>query len=134
MDYYKISKDNWQCIKQFNSLEDAQAYANTLGTGYVAAFWRSYQIPSLLDKLNMDLNFCKDLIDEFLEDNRIANITPAQSDQILSKFKDILSFAQTGAVPSLQVHLPLIPIDEIFTQERKDKYINQLNDYVNQFP
>jgi hypothetical protein len=71
---------------------------------------------------------------EFLEDNRIANITPAQSDQILLKFKDILSFAQTGAVPSLQVHLPLIPTDEIFTQERKDKYINQLNDYVNAFP
>jgi hypothetical protein len=65
MDYYKISKDNWQCIKQFNSLADAQAYADTLGTGYVAAFWRSYQIPSLLDKLNMDLNFCKDRSDTF---------------------------------------------------------------------
>ena len=134
MDYYKISKDNWQCIKQFNSLADAQAYADTLGTGYVAAFWRNYQVPSLMDKLQMDLNFCTDLIDEFLEDNRIANITPEQSDAGLLKFQNILAFAQTGAVPSLQVHLPLIPIDEVFTQVRKDKYINQLNDYVNAFP
>ena len=134
MDYYKISKDNWQCIKQFNSLADAQTYADTLGTGYVAAFWRNYKVPSLMDKLQMDLNFCKDLIDEFLEDNRIANITPEQSDAFLLKFQNILAFAQTGAVLSLQVHLPLIPIVEVFTQVRKDKYINQLNDYVNAFP
>lgn len=133
MDYYKISKDNWQTVMQFPTLEDAQAHADTLGVGYTAIFWKAFSSPQLYDKLESDINFCNKLIETFLEDNRIAAITPTQSDQILLKFKDILSFAQTGAVPSLQVHLPTIPIDEVFTQARKDKYVAMLNDYVNQF-
>lgn len=133
MDFYKISKDEWQCVKQFQSLEAAQAYADSLGQGYTAAFWRAFVAPTLNDRLEMDINFCSELIAEFLEDNRKANITPEQSDAVLLKFKDILSFAQTGAIASLEVHLPLIPIDEVFTQVRKDKYINQLSEYVAKF-
>jgi len=31
------------------------------------------------------------------------------------------------------VHLPNIPVDEVFTQERKDKYIQMVTDYLAQF-
>ena len=81
----------------------------------------------------MDMAVCQNLISEFLEDNRNMNITPEQSDGVLMKFKDILSFAQTGAVASLNVHLPLIPVDEVFTQERKNKYVNQISEYMQIF-
>ena len=133
MDFYKISKNEWQYINQFQSIEDAQNYAESLGQGYTASFWRSFVAPTLNDRLEMDINFCSGLIAEFLEDNRKANITTEQSDAILLKFKNILSFAQTGAIASIEVHLPLIPIDDIFTQTRKDKYINQITEYVQKF-
>ena len=60
-------------------------------------------------------------------------ITSEQSEQVLVKFRDILAFAQTGAVTSIQTYLPLIPVDDVFTQERKDKYIQMISDYLAQF-
>ena len=59
--------------------------------------------------------------------------TQEQNDAILVKFRDILAFAQTGAIESINVHLPSIPVDEVFTQERKDKYIQMVTDYLAQF-
>lgn len=133
MDYYRIYKNDWSMVRQFASINDAQTFADSLGTGYVAEFWKAFQQPDIYQRLQMDMDFCQNLISEFLEDNRNMNITPEQSDAVLMKFKDILSFAQTGAVASLNVHLPLIPVDEIFTQERKDKYMNQISEYMQIF-
>lgn len=133
MDYYRIYKNDWSTVRQFASINDAQTFAESLGTGYVAEFWKAFQQPDIHQKLQMDMDFCQNLISEFLEDNRNMNITPEQSDAVLMKFKDILSFAQTGAVASLNVHLPLIPVDEVFTQERKNKYINQISGYMQIF-
>jgi hypothetical protein len=81
----------------------------------------------------MDLDFGTHLIYVFVEDNRIMNITSEQSEAVLVKFRDVLAFAQTGAITSIQTYLPLIPIDDVFTQERKDKYIKMINDYLAQF-
>jgi len=133
MDYYRIHKNDWSTVRQFASINDAQTFADSLGTGYVAEFWKAFQQPDIYQRLQMDMDFCQNLISEFLEDNRNMNITPEQSDAVLMKFKDILSFAQTGAVASLNVHLPLIPVDEIFTQERKNKYVNQISEYMQIF-
>ena len=133
MNYYRIYKNDWSTVRQFASINDAQTFAESLGTGYVAEFWKAFQQPDVYQKLQMDMDFCQNLISEFLEDNRNMNITPEQSDAVLMKFKDILSFAQTGAVASLNVHLPLIPVDEIFTQERKNKYVNQVSEYMQIF-
>lgn len=133
MNYYRIYKNDWSTVRQFASINDAQTFAESLGTGYVAEFWKAFQQPDVYQKLQMDMDFCQNLISEFLEDNRNMNITPEQSDAVLMKFKDILSFAQTGAVASLNVHLPLIPVDEIFTQERKNKYVNQISEYMQIF-
>ena len=133
MDYYKISKDLWSTIKKFASLEDAQAFANSLGEGYTAEYYAPYTPPTLQERLTMDLQFGQDLVYVFVEDNRIMNITPAQSEAVLQKFRDILAFAQTGAITSINTYLPAIPVDEVFTQERKDKYIQMITDYLAQF-
>ena len=133
MDYYKIYKDQWSLIKQFATLEDAQAFADTLGTGYVAEFYKAYTAPTIQERLIMDLEFGSSLIYVFVEDNRIMDITSEQSEAVLVKFRDVLAFAQTGAITSIQTYLPLIPTDEVFTQERKDKYSQMINDYLVQF-
>lgn len=133
MNYYKIYKDNWSTLQKFASLEEAQAYADTLGEGATAEYYAPYVPPTIQERLELDLQFGQQLVYVFVEDNRIMDITPAQSEAALQKFRDILAFAQTGAITSIQTYLPLIPIDEVFTQERKDKYVQMINDYVAQY-
>ena len=133
MNYYKIIKGLYSVIKRFDTLEEAQAFAETLGDGYTAEFYAPYVPLTLQDRLNSDLQFGQQLIYVFVEDNRIMEITSEQSEQVLVKFRDILAFAQTGAVTSIQTYLPLIPVDDVFTQERKDKYIQMISDYLAQF-
>ena len=133
MNYYKIFKDLWSCVKKFASLEDAQAFADSLGEGYTAEFYAPYTPPTIQERLQMDMQFGQDLVFVFVEDNRIMGTTQEQNDAILVKFRDILAFAQTGAIESINAHLPTIPIDEVFTQERKDKYMAMVTDYLAQF-
>jgi len=133
MNLYKISKDYWEVVKKFATLEDAQAFADSLGEGYTAEFYAPYTSPTIQERLQMDMSFGQDLVFVFVEDNRIMGTTQEQNDAILVKFRDILAFAQTGAIESINTHLPNIPIDEVFTQERKDKYIAMVTDYLAQF-
>ena len=133
MNYYKISKDLWSVIKRFDTLEQAQEFADSLGTGYTVEYIGPYVPPSIEEKLSMDMAFGNELVTTFVYDNRIKEITSEQSEAVLIKFRDILAFAQTGAITSIQTYLPLIPIDDVFTQERKDKYIQMIDTYLAQF-
>ena len=133
MNYYKITKGTYSVLKRFDTLEEAQDFADTLGDGYTAEFYAPYVPLTLQERLDSDLEFGQHLIYVFVEDNRIMEITSEQSEQVLVKFRDILAFAQTGAVTSIQTYLPLIPVDDVFTQERKDKYIQMISDYLAQF-
>jgi hypothetical protein len=133
MNYYKIIKDNCQTIQRFASLEEAQAYADSLGEGATAEFFAPYVPPTIQERLELDLQFGQQLVYVFVEDNRIMDITPTQSESVLQKFRDILAFAQTGAIPSIQTYLPLIAVDEVYTQKRKDKYVQMINDYLAQY-
>ena len=133
MNYYKISKDNWSCTKEFATLEEAQLFAESLGKGYEVEYISPVEPISIEQRLSMDMSFGQELVNDFVYDNRIMSITSEQSEAVLVKFRDILAFAQTGAITSIQTYLPLIPTDEVFTQERKDKYTQMINDYLNQF-
>ncbi len=133
MNYYKIYKALWSLIKQFANLDAAEAFAAGLGPGYTAEFYKEYTPPTIQERLQSDLDFGAHLIYVFVEDNRTMNITPEQSEAVLIKFRDILAFAQTGAITSIKNYLPLIPVDDVYTQQRKDKYINLINNYLEQY-
>ena len=133
MNYYTISKDLWSTIQKFESLDAAQAFADSLGEGYTAEYYAPYTPMTIQERLNLDMSFGQELVYVFVEDNRIMDITSAQSEAVLQKFRDILAFAQTGAITSIDTYLPAIAVDEVFTQERKDKYIQMITDYLAQF-
>ena len=133
MNYYKISKDNWSVVKRFDTLEEAQAFADSLGEGYTVEYVGPYVPPSVAERLDMDMQFCQDLITTFVYDNREIGTTQEQNDALMAKFQTVLAFAQVGAVESINAHLPSIPTDEVFTQERKDKYMQMITDYLAQF-
>lgn len=134
MDYYKIYKEGFELVNLYESLEAAQAVADSLpNQPYQVEFYAPYTPMTIQERLNLDMSFGQDLVFVFVEDNRIMGTTQEQNDAILVKFRDILAFAQTGAIESINVHLPNIPVDEVFTQERKDKYIQMVTDYLAQF-
>ena len=133
MNYYKIEKANWSCIKEFETLEEAQAFADSLGNGYTVDYVGPVEPISNEQRLSMDMSFTLVLIQTFLIDNRNAGVTVAQGEALMNKFVDVLQFAQTGAVGSVNNLLLNIEIDEIFTQDRKDKYLQMIANYLAQF-
>ena len=133
MDYYKTSKDNWSVIEKYNTEAEAQAVADSLGSGYTVEYLYPYVPPSVEDRLGMDQFFCNDLVNIFLQDNRIAGVTAEQGEVLMGKFVTTLSFAQVGAITSVDYHIKNITTDDVFTQERKDKYIQLISNYLNQF-
>ena len=133
MNYYKISKENWSCTKEFATLEEAQAFADSLGEGYTAEYLGPVVPLTTDERLSMDISFCLELIQAFLLDNRNAGVTVEQGEALMTKFVNILQFAQTGAVGSVNDLLAAVPVDDVFTQERKDKYLLMISDYLAQY-
>lgn len=133
MNYYKISKDNWSVTKTFNTLQEAQTFADSLGDGYTVEFISTHVTASLGERLYMDMDFGNELFITFLEDNRSIQMTPSQSKSTLSKFRDIMDFSKTGAITAISASLPSITTDDIFTQDRKDKYTKMITNYLSQF-
>jgi hypothetical protein len=66
------------------------------------------------------------LIDTYLLDNKKINLTTQQSLQQLQKFSAIKGLLESGALDAAKELIELSLVDEIFTQERKDKYITAL--------
>lgn len=133
MNYYKISKDNWSVVQKYENIEQAEVFAQSLGEGYSVEYVGEVKPITIEQRYEMDKAFCNDLISTFVLDNRNIGTTPAQNDALMSKFQLVLGFAQVGAVKDIDAHLPSIPIDEVYTQERKDKYLQMLADYLGQF-
>lgn len=133
---YKISKETWATYKKFNTSQECETWVlNFLGEGYnVSISDIEITEPTPQEKLQSDINVGLNLIEEFLIDNR--NITPSmnstESLQLLSQFSNIEKLARFGDLISVLSLLQNIQVDvRLFTQERKDKYITQLNSYLN---
>ena len=85
MNYYKISKDLWSCVSRFDTLEEAQAFADSLGTGYLVEYVGPYEPPSLQDRLQMDLTFGQQLVFIFVEDIQLdVSLNSLAMDQVIN--------------------------------------------------
>ncbi len=130
MNYYKITNGKNTYTKRFDTQAQADAFAASLGVGYTAEYIGPYT-PNIETKLQEDIAFCTELTDRFLKENREAGITTDQSAALLVQFKDIMSMAQVGAVPSVYALLDKVVVGEIYTQERKDRDLADLQNYMN---
>ena len=131
MNIYKIYKDNWSVLKRFDTIEEAQAYADSLGEGYSVEFVEEYTPISIEEKLILDLDFCTFITNRFIKENREASITEAESLELMQQFNNILSFAQVGAVDSVYSLLQQVTISRVYTQERKDRDLSDIQNYIN---
>lgn len=85
-----------------------------------------YQIAYEL--LTLDIEKGKTLIKEFLVDNRLSpNVTTADSIRLLQLFGTAKALAEVGDLKNVRLILSSLEINEIYTQERHDKYMSILS-------
>lgn len=87
----------------------------------------------LINKTIKDIDFGRQLLFEFLKDNRATPqaFTTATNLALLQKFQSTKAFAEVGDIKTCKTLLENTEIDSIFTQVRKDKYIQMCTDYLN---
>jgi hypothetical protein len=133
MTTYKISKDLISYLKNFNDIQEAIEYANTeLGLGWNVTI-SDIQISPMTPKqqLDNDIFFGKTLIEEFLIDNReLGNIPIQEQLKQLDLFKNVNTLLNVGALRASYDLITTIPTDQYFTQLRKDKYLNQISEFL----
>lgn len=137
MTTYRIYKNDWSTYKNFNTSQDCETWMLTnLGDDYEYMI-SSEQIPEPTTeaKLENDKQFGQYLIDKFLIENR--NFTPTinenESLYLLNKFSNIEKLARFGDIKSVNALMQNIDVDmRLFTQERKDEYLQIINSHLNQ--
>lgn len=135
MTTYKISKEGWSTLQNFNTLQDCEDWVlNTLGVGYTITISDIPIIPLKPEqKLEGDLQFGHYLINQFLTDNRLITpaVTPSESLQLLAEFDNIEKLARLGDIKSVSILLQGVQTDvRLFTQDRKDKYMGWINAHL----
>jgi hypothetical protein len=133
MTTFKIEKDLITYFKNFNTLQEAEIYTlEVLGIGWTVTVSEEQIIPlTPQQQLESDIFFGKNMIQQFLIDNRELGTIPV-SDQLiqLDKFKDINTLLGVGALKASYDLIAITSTDQYFTQQRKDKYLNEISNYL----
>jgi hypothetical protein len=137
MPNYKASRGIHYKIYSASDQQEAEQIAAQFGTGWVVEPTNEQIEPqSNEDKVSQDLDFGISLIKLFRTDNadyeqaNNVTITVAESVALMQKFQSLIGFCQVGAISEAYALLPGIEIDAIFTQERKDKYLSTIQNYL----
>jgi hypothetical protein len=135
---YKIEKLGIVRYLNFVDLTSAQAYADSLGTGYVASLQDVQDYPPINiseeDKAVQDKYFLLGLVSNFVVENRESGtLTLAQDLALLSAFNNIKQLAEVGAVDAtreLLIGLTGLPIAGVYTELRREKDILRIDSYT----
>lgn len=77
-----------------------------------------------------DIEFGKQMIKEYQLHNRSLNLSTQDSLTQLQKFQSIASLLDRGSIKASAALLSGVAVDSIFTQERKDYFIQRFNEYL----
>lgn len=133
MTTFKIEKDLITYFKNFNTLQDAETYTlEVLGVGWTVTVSEEQITPlTPQQQLESDIFFGKNMIQLFLIDNRELGVIPVSEQLIqLDKFKDINTLLGVGALKASYDLITITSTDQYFTQQRKDKYLNEISNYL----
>jgi hypothetical protein len=141
MQTYKATNGAQTYLKNFADLAAAEAYfIPILGEGFTVSLANeNEQIkqPTDAEKLSARQAFGRELLNEYLLDNdAIASargyaFTVEETAQQAQKFQLVMGILPLGSLKQVLTVIQNTATDTIFTQARKDKYINALNDFIN---
>jgi len=134
MQTYKATNGVTSYLKKFADLATAQAYfLPILGDTYTVSLAPpSEQIPNktAVQILSERQVFGATLQQTFVLDNAPYAPTKAQAKQLLSKLRDAWELCELGSLALCSEELTDVQTDAIFTQARKEKYIQMIADYL----
>jgi len=84
-------------------------------------------------KLQDDLRFGRGVIESYLLDNKKLALNASESLSQLQKFSGLKALLEVGSIKDCPDMLKNIETDNIFTQERKDKYLKMITDYLQRY-
>ena len=134
MNTYQITKGSWSCLKNFPSLEDAQIFADSLGTGYVAEL-SSEQMPEPTKKelYQNDKQFCDDMIEDLILYNRESlPLSKQDAKTQRNKFDDIYKDLDRCDLELLLEDLQDLAIDAYYSEEKRDELVLLITNYTAQ--
>lgn len=129
--YYKFTKNGTHFFEKHASLEAAQTRANELG-GYTVEEAPQMQDPIKTPEQQVleDIEFGKSLVFQFLVDEKGKANTAEQSLAIQAKLKDVSMLLEKGAILAAYALLQAVIVDDLFTQQTKDKYLALIANYI----
>jgi hypothetical protein len=132
MKTYKIYQENIAYFKSFASEYEARAWAfDMLGPEWIVELSSEQKPAATADfLLKSDITYGKTLIDDFLLDNRSYSIPFDAQLQQVKKFQDLKTLLEVGAINASWELLKLMITDEYFTEERKQKYLSSIENYL----
>jgi len=142
MNTYEIKKGKIKYFKNFPSLQEAQNFADSLGTGYTASLApENEQIQPITgaERLALDKAFGVFIIDEFNLMNRAANLdqgTPmdlATTRLVDAKYKELKGFLLIGDIVQAEQALDEMDVDVFLPIELKTLFLSKINNYLAQY-
>lgn len=109
--------------KQFHSIDGIDGF---IKENYIN------KSPSTSELIEKDKKFGNKLLDEFLKDNRDLKtaFSMTTSINVLQKFQAVKGLSEVGDIKNVKKLIENTAIDDIFTQERKDKYVLMCANYL----
>jgi len=137
MKTFKIFKGSEIYQKSFVTFTEVEQWTiYNLGVGYTIEEIQTQPLPENL-KLQARQDFGKQLLNEYLMDNdalakeRGYPFTVEETAQQAQKFQLVMGVLPLGSLKQCLDIITVTETDAIFTQERKDKYILELNNFLN---
>ena len=127
--YYK-NGEQYQFSNPLNN-EELQAFLSGDLTGELISIDTTPSI-DYIARFYADEKFGTDIVNEFLKDNRLlpTSFTQAQNIALMQKFSTVKAFCDVANIDTAYNMLKVIVVDAIFTQERKDKYLNLMKQHL----
>lgn len=135
MNNYKFTKPNnpRSFIQQYANDTDAQTFADSYdGGGWNVENLGPVPQKSASELLASDIEFLKGLMADFILLNRADNITPIESQILLTEFNGIKQLSEVGAVPEVRASIEAIipPVARVYTVERKANDLAKIDAYM----
>lgn len=131
---YKATNGQHDIFKNFDTLADAEVYfIPILGDNYIIAEAPAEEqiIPrTAQQKVADDLAFGNSLYFEFLVDNEATPATAEEVGLMFLKFGRAKNALLAGAIVQVRYEVSVLTVDSLFTQERKDKYLLMIDNYL----
>jgi hypothetical protein len=110
-----------------STLSEIQKY----GTEYTSEEVSDFVPTALARSIEEKIEFGNSIKLDFLKDNEQAHVDTATSIAMLQAFAVISEACANGAITTLKYLVEQSTVNAIYTQERKTKYLEKINDFLN---